>query len=356
MSGVERQTVDGDDGQTLSDLDQTTADSDQSASDLDQTYSDLDQNASNRDQRASDRDQEAADHDEAASDGPPGNGEDVAGYARSRRDRSQSAAERNLTTHARSETGRLRDEAAARRDRIAAERDAASQERDELAAALDGAIERLEIAGRGQNGGAPKGTDILMRAAGERRRASARGQREAAARDRDRAAEDRREAARDRAGAAEELALEGIDSLTGTFRRGVGLRATQRELDRTLRTGERLVVAFVDVVGLKSVNDTHGHAAGDDLLRLVAGTIKQQLRSYDVITRFGGDEFVCVLSGRDVSSVHERFNQISIKLAETSERATITVGFAERQKEDSLDQLIRRADEAMLEARQPPEN
>ena len=83
-------------------------------------------------------------------------------------------------------------------------------------------------------------------------------QREAAARDRERAAEDRRLAARDRAAAAGELALEGADYLTGALRRRVGLAAIQRELDRTRRTGERLVVAFVDVNGLKAINDKQG--------------------------------------------------------------------------------------------------
>ena len=82
--------------------------------------------------------------------------------------------------------------------------------------------------------------------------------REAAAADRERAAHDRRQAARDRAAAAEELALEGVDHLTGTLRRRAGLSAIQREIDRTRRTGERLVVAFIDVDGLKHVNDTRG--------------------------------------------------------------------------------------------------
>ena len=150
----------------------------------------------------------------------------------------------------------------------------------------------------------------MLRAAGDRKRAAAARaqaaiQREAAARDRERAAEDRRLAARDRAAAAGELALEGADYLTGALRRRVGLAAIQRELDRTSRTGERLVVAFVDVDGLKAINDRDGHAAGDDRCARWPGRSWQHLRSYDVIVRFGGDEFVCSLSGQDSAGARD---------------------------------------------------
>jgi diguanylate cyclase (GGDEF)-like protein len=343
------------DAQTLSDLDQSTADGDQTSSDLDQTYSDVDRTASDRDQRASDRDQDAADNDQAA-----GADADTAGYDRSRRARSQSSAERDLTMQARVEISRLRDEAAARRDRLAADRDAAAHARDALAAALDAEIERLDGAGRGQNDGPVTGMDLLLHAADDRKRAAASRaraaeQRAAAATDRERADGDRRRAALDRVSAAEELALEGFDHLTGALRRGVGLAAIQREMDRTRRTEERLVVAFIDVDGLKKVNDTRGHAAGDELLNLVARCVKQHLRSYDVMARFGGDEFVCSLSGQDVAGARRRFDQIAIELAQPANHAKITVGFAERQPDDSLDGLIQRADRAMLEMRRRPD-
>ena len=74
----------------------------------------------------------------------------------------------------------------------------------------------------------------------------------------------------------------------------------------------------------------------------------QHLRSYDVIMRFGGDEFVCSLSAEDESAVRRRFDQIAAQLAQTANGASFSVGFAERQEDDSLDDLIGRADEAML--------
>jgi diguanylate cyclase (GGDEF)-like protein len=342
--------------QTLSDRDQIVADTDQTSSDLDQTTSDADHSASVRDQMASDRDQQAADSDQAVIDGGDPRGEHVGDYARSRRARSQSTLERDEISQARAESARIRDETAAGRDRVAEERDRAAEARDRLAARLDDEIAHLEAASQSRAGKGIKGVELLLRAAGDRRRAAqsrarAGAQRGAAALDREEAALDRRQAALDRAAAAEELALEGFDHVTGALRRRVGLAAIQREMDRTARSDEPLVVAFIDVDGLKTVNDELGHETGDELLRETVNAIKNRLRSYDVITRVGGDEFVCSLSGQDVAGATDRFDQISARLAEGRTCASFTVGFAERERADSVDDLIRRADEAMRQAR-----
>jgi diguanylate cyclase (GGDEF)-like protein len=349
------------DVRTLSDRDQITADGDQTGSDLDQTTSDADQSASERDQLASDRDQEAADSDQAVSDGRNAPGEYSEDYARSRRARSQSALERDEASQARSETARFRDDAAGRRDRFAEERDSAAQARDQLAARLDAELERLEADSQGTNGERVTGLEVLLHAASHRKRATvsrarAAAQRESAARDREQAALDRQQAALDRAIAAEELALEGFDHVTGALRRRVGLAAIQRELDRTARSGEALVVAFVDVNGLKAVNDELGHGTGDELLRETVDAIKKRLRSYDVITRIGGDEFVCSLSAQDAAGARNRFVEISSQLAAGPTCASFTVGLVERRKDDSVDDLIHRADEEMRQTRRSARN
>ena len=339
--------------QTLSDRDQIASDAEQTESDLDQTASEADQGASESDQLASDRDQRAADEDQEASDR---SGVDRDGYARTRRARSQSTLDRDRTAHARSETARIRDEAAERRDRLAEDRDNAARGRDRLAARLDAEIERLESDARSTNGARLTGVEILLKAAAHRKRAAAMraraaAQREAATADRASAARDRRQAALDRAAAAEELALEGIDHLTGALRRRVGLAAIQREMDRTARSDEPMVVAFIDIDGLKPVNDAHGHAAGDELLRDTVNRIREDLRSYDVIARFGGDEFVCSMTGQSAAAARARFARISIQSSKGTTRPTFTVGVAERREGDTLDELIDRADRAMIQAR-----
>ena len=334
------------------DDDQTVANEDPTGSGKDQAAADTDQRASERDQVASDRDQDAADRDEAVHDRVDGGGASRAGYARSRRDRSQGAIDRDQASEARSQTAGVRDEAAARRDRIADERDGDARARDQLAGAYDDQIERLELASG--HGGPP--SESSQRAAGDRKRGAAGRdqaalQREAATGDRDWAAKDRRQAALDRGEAAEQLAMEGIDHVTGALRRRTGLGAIQREMDRTSGTDERIVVAFVDVNGLDTVTDTHGDAAGDELLHAVVRMITQHLRSYDVIALFGGSEFVCSVSGQNASWLRERFVRISDQLADTANGATFTVGLAERRNEDSLDDLIRRAESEMSAAR-----
>jgi diguanylate cyclase (GGDEF)-like protein len=344
--------------QTLSDRDQNVADTDQTSSDLDQTTSDADQSASARDQLASDRDQQAADSDQAVIDRGDPRGEHMEDYARSRRARSQSMLERDEVSQARSESARIRDETASGRDRVAEERDKAAQARDRLAARLDAEIERFEAEWR--DGKGVRGVELLLRAAGDRKRAAesrarAAAHRAAAALDREEAAFDRRQAALDRAAAAEELALEGFDYVTGALRRRVGFAAIQREMDRTARSDESLVVAFIDIDGLTTVNDELGHETGDELLRETVNAIKDRLRSYDVITRIGGDEFVCSLSGQDVAGATERFDQISARLAEGKTCASFTVGLTSRLRHDSVDDLIRRADEVMRQARRPGE-
>ncbi|HEY4915051.1 MAG TPA: GGDEF domain-containing protein [Candidatus Dormibacteraeota bacterium] len=158
------------------------------------------------------------------------------------------------------------------------------------------------------------------------------------------AAEDRAQAARDREDS-------GTDELTGVSRRGAGLAAIGRELNRAQRDSGELVAAYVDVDGLKATNDTTGHAAGDALLIAVADSLRTTLRSYDVITRVGGDEFVCVLPGISVEHARQRFEAVSAKLSAGRSGASITVGLARHQAGDSADDLIQRADDEVSSAR-----
>jgi diguanylate cyclase (GGDEF)-like protein len=218
-----------------------------------------------------------------------------------------------------------REAAAERRDLAADDRDLAAEVRDGLA----GSGEQLS---------------------GNQRELAA-GEREGAAEDRRQAAEDRRQAAEDRQAARHELAFQGLDALTGVMGRRVGLAALQREMERSERTGETLVVAFVDTVGLKTINDSRGHGEGDRVLREVASCITEDLRSYDLVTRVGGDEYVCTLAGQSVAQARERYEQISLRLAERSNGAQITVGLAEYESGDSLADLVNRADQAMIGAR-----
>jgi diguanylate cyclase (GGDEF)-like protein len=329
--------------------DQNGADKDQTGSDADQTLSDAELALADRDQLASDRDQIASDRDQAASDQEllehPGPQTKAAHEAHQ--------ADRAVGTQEREEVGKARAQAAEELARLATRRDTTAWQRDVTAQARDGAAERRDrdsakIERKMASRGLPLRTAITHAAE----------LREQAARDRARAAEDRAQAAADRERAAEEreaalaeLRRAHLDELTGAFRRGSGEDALQAEIDRARRGDGTLVLAFIDVDNLRRVNNRDGHAAGDALLRNVVAAIRSQIRSYEPIVRFGGDEFVCAVTGLDLAQAEERFAGIQKSLAEDRARASLSFGLAELRDDDNLGELIERADLALLEAR-----
>jgi diguanylate cyclase (GGDEF)-like protein len=143
-----------------------------------------------------------------------------------------------------------------------------------------------------------------------------------------------------------------LDDLTGVLRRGAGMAALEREVARAQRSlPGRLVVAFIDVDGLKDVNDTLGHAAGDQLLHAVAAALSSRLRGQDVVLRYGGDEFVVALPDTDVAGAHQTLLEISSRLEERIGRKPFSLGLAAMRPGESAGSLVRRADAALYETR-----
>ncbi len=107
--------------------------------------------------------------------------------------------------------------------------------------------------------------------------------------------------------AAEQKAM--TDALTGILNRRGFIEAAERELDRARRYQHPLAFAFVDIRGLKTVNDTQGHMAGDMLLKAVAMLLCENSRSHDIVGRIGGDELALLLveqSAQGVAAVGRR--------------------------------------------------
>jgi len=174
--------------------------------------------------------------------------------------------------------------------------------------------------------------------------ASAKSDRADAAVDRERASNDRADSAADRKLSARQRSAAEVDELTGAHRRGPGLRELKREVARARRSDETFVVAYVDVDGLKAVNDTHGHAAGDRLLRELVRVLRARFRVYDLIVRVGGDEFCCAFPRQTMPHVSARFSEVSDQLARLPEPVSISVGVAELGSGETSTDLIRRAD------------
>ncbi|MEY2443292.1 MAG: hypothetical protein QOJ46_2718, partial [bacterium] len=181
--------------------------------------------------------------------------------------------------------------------------------------------------------------------------ADARGLRETGAADREHAARERLHALVDREILADELAIADNDPLTGARTRAAGLADLERELDRCRRTGGELVVAYVDVVGLKILNDTLGHEAGDELLADAVRIMKEHLRPYDLVIRLGGDEFLCAMSGMTLLEARDRLTIVAGALKVTHSAARVRTGFAALEPSDDVTELIGRADCRMIDGR-----
>ena len=121
------------------------------------------------------------------------------------------------------------------------------------------------------------------------------------------------------------------------------------------RTGSKLTLAFLDVDRLKEVNDTQGHPAGDALLHLVVETVKTHVRPYDIIVRYGGDEFLCAMPNLSKVGAKRRLNKITALLAAANDGHSIAFGLAECEPDDGIQEIIKRADEDLLQTRRSRE-
>jgi diguanylate cyclase (GGDEF)-like protein/PAS domain S-box-containing protein len=113
-----------------------------------------------------------------------------------------------------------------------------------------------------------------------------------------------------------------IDELTGLFNRRHFMELARTELDRARRYGRSFGVAVMDMNGFKQINDTWGHAAGDEALRLVSRLCKDSLRSCDFMGRFGGDEFAVGFPECDA----EQTEAAAVKLEKLVSAATLSLG------------------------------
>ena len=119
--------------------------------------------------------------------------------------------------------------------------------------------------------------------------------------------------------------LSRTDPLTGVLNRRGFEERLDAELAESVREDRVLTLMVLDVDGFKGINDTHGHAAGDELLRWVAHTITGALRQFDAVGRLGGDEFAVVLPGTARTEALDPAARIQAAL---SERITATTGLA----------------------------
>jgi diguanylate cyclase (GGDEF)-like protein len=151
--------------------------------------------------------------------------------------------------------------------------------------------------------------------------------------------------------AQEQLSMQAThDALTGLVNR----RSIESQLEGRIRRGEPFTAIYIDLNGFKKINDDHGHAAGDELLRQVGERLRAVFRFTDAIGRWGGDEFVAFVDAAEAQQHLTRVKKAMIEqfeLAGASERVTIgaAVGAATWDPGESASELLQRADFAMYE-------
>jgi diguanylate cyclase (GGDEF)-like protein len=106
------------------------------------------------------------------------------------------------------------------------------------------------------------------------------------------------------------------DALTGVLNRRSILERLEAASARAQARGLPIALLFIDLDHFKDINDTHGHAAGDDCLRAIIGPIQSELRQSDVIGRYGGEEFLVILSSADAAAAHPIAQRILQRVAE----------------------------------------
>jgi diguanylate cyclase (GGDEF)-like protein len=135
--------------------------------------------------------------------------------------------------------------------------------------------------------------------------------------------------------AVSELSL--TDPLTQLHNRRYFEEYLERETNRLGRHGEGLCLLVIDIDDFKVLNDSYGHAAGDEFLKQIARVMKESVRETDMLARFGGEEFVVVVNGSDISGATVLAEKIRTSVAESSfivddslrpRRATISIGLA----------------------------
>jgi diguanylate cyclase (GGDEF)-like protein len=138
-----------------------------------------------------------------------------------------------------------------------------------------------------------------------------------------------------------------FDELTGVLRRAAGISVAEREIARSRRHNSPLSVAFIDIDGLKEANDRRGHAAGDKMLRGLTRALTEGLRAEDVVFRYGGDEFVCVLPDTEARQARLKLSEIQAEAARAGVR--FCAGVAQLARSDDVVSLFARADKDLYD-------
>jgi diguanylate cyclase (GGDEF)-like protein len=156
------------------------------------------------------------------------------------------------------------------------------------------------------------------------------------------------------------------DGLTGMLNRVAILRALGVEIERARRQSSTLIVALIDLDHFKRVNDAYGHLVGDDALRWFAGAVGTAIRAYDHAGRYGGEEFLLVLTevppalaDQRVTALHRAISNLTVRLENVEFTLNCSVGatfFDPSTGSPNAEVLLSVADQALYEAKSAGRN
>lgn len=148
------------------------------------------------------------------------------------------------------------------------------------------------------------------------------------------------------------------DSLTGIWNRSAILDIVDREAARAKRLNKPLCLALADIDHFKTINDTYGHVAGDNVLIQVALRMQASIRRHDAVGRYGGEEFVVVMPGfkrrhafRLAERLRKRVAEVPYEVSKAQVNVTVSQGVAIDMGAGSIEPLLRAADEALYRAK-----
>ncbi|MBX3572961.1 MAG: GGDEF domain-containing protein [Mesorhizobium sp.] len=148
------------------------------------------------------------------------------------------------------------------------------------------------------------------------------------------------------------------DGLTGMQNRRYFDDALREYLEEFRRIGKPVGLLLLDLDHFKSVNDTHGHDVGDEVLRVVAGCLREFTRYHDVVARLGGEEFAVVAPNMDTDMliklaerIRKAIASLSVTTGNVRLRVTTSVGIAIWDGKENAEQFYRRADRMLYEAK-----
>lgn len=154
-----------------------------------------------------------------------------------------------------------------------------------------------------------------------------------------------------------------FDELTSVYNRTAGINRLMEEMARIKRNNQHLSIAMLDIDNFKSINDTYGHLAGDKVLNHIAIQIKNSLRTSDIVSRYGGEEFLIILPETDeikafmaLERVRENIAKKPVKIGSEKLYITVSIGITEVDANMSLTDAIQRADMALLKAKRSGKN